>query len=131
MVQAILASLGEAEDPDEVDYYTLNKEQPFHLDIDTDPDQLKLDEEEFPEDFDEEMENIVLEEEEKVKATESPLAKVHPAAMISIFIAHTSPSYVLSPTRLSRHLSADRNSGNAPSKNISEEILSAKIGGKA
>jgi hypothetical protein len=37
MVQAILAALGEADNPDEVDYYTLNKEQPLHLDIDADP----------------------------------------------------------------------------------------------
>jgi len=78
VVQAILAALGEADDPDEVDYYTLNKEQPLHFDIDADPDQIELDSEEF-QDVEDEMtheENITLEEEEKLKATASPLSKV-------------------------------------------------------
>jgi len=39
VVQAILTALGEADDPDNIDYCSLNKEQPFHLDINTDPDQ--------------------------------------------------------------------------------------------
>lgn len=79
VVQAILAALGEADDPDEVDYYTLTKEQPLHLDIDADPDQIELDSEEFQDEDDETTpeENIMLEEEEKLKATESPLSKVH------------------------------------------------------
>ena len=78
VVQAILAALGEADNPDDVDYYTLNKEQPLHLDIDADPDQAELDCEEFrDEDADADAdENIMLEEEEKLKATESPLSKV-------------------------------------------------------
>jgi hypothetical protein len=80
VVQAILAALGEADNPDEVDYYTLNKKQPLHLDIDADPDQIELDSEEFQDEVDDETtpeENIMLEEEEKLKATESPLSKVH------------------------------------------------------
>ena len=84
VVQAILATLGEADDPDDLDYYTLNKEQPLHLDIDADPDQVELDSEEFPDEMGDEMaadENIVLEEEEKSKATESPLSKVCTSAM--------------------------------------------------
>ena len=86
VVQAILASLGEADDPDEVDYYTLNKEQPFHLDIDADPDQIELDSEEFQDEPEEDNEmasdeNIVLEEEEKSKATKSPLSKVCTSTM--------------------------------------------------
>jgi hypothetical protein len=84
VVQAILAALGEADNPDEVDYFTLNKEQPFHLDIDADPDQIELDREEFQDEEEDEMtpeENITLEEEEKLKATESPLSKVHISAM--------------------------------------------------
>jgi len=76
VVQAILAELGEADDPDDIDYYTLNKEQPLHLDIDADPDQIELDCEEFKDEDEHEDENIVLEEEEKLKATESPLSKV-------------------------------------------------------
>ena len=80
VVQAILAALGEADDPDKVDYYTLNKEQSLHLDINANPDQIELDGEEFQDEVDDEMtpeENIMLEEEEKLKATESPLSKVH------------------------------------------------------
>jgi len=72
VVQAVLATL-------EVDYYTLNKEQPLHLDIDADPDQIELDSEEFQDEVEDEMtheENIMLEEEEKLKATVSPLSKV-------------------------------------------------------
>ena len=43
VVQDILAVLGETDNPDDIDYYDLNKEQPLHLDIDADPDQLELD----------------------------------------------------------------------------------------
>jgi hypothetical protein len=91
VVQAILAALGEADDPDDVDYYSLNKEQPFHLDIDTDPDQVALDDEEFDDDVEEEFENITLEEEEKPKATESPLSKV----CFSNFVTYTALNFVL------------------------------------
>jgi hypothetical protein len=78
VVQAILAALGAADNPDDIDYYTLNKEQPFHLDIDADPEQIELDQEEFQDEVEDEMtpeENITLEEEEKLKAMESPLSK--------------------------------------------------------
>lgn len=61
VVQAILASLREADDPDNVDYYSLNKEQPFHLGIDTDPDQVALDDEEF-DNVQEDFENITMED---------------------------------------------------------------------
>jgi hypothetical protein len=83
VVQAILAALGEADNSDEVNYFTLNKEQPFHLDIDADPDQIELDREEFQDEEEDETtpeENITLEE-EKLKATESPLSKVRISAM--------------------------------------------------
>ena len=79
VVQAILATLGEVDNPDEIDYYSLNKEQPFHLDIDADPDQVELDNEEFEDRAEGEVadwENITMEEDEKMKATESPLSKV-------------------------------------------------------
>ena len=78
VVQDILAALGEADDPDDVDYYTLNKEQPFHLNIDADSDQIELDNEFEDEADDEEPESeiITLEEEENLKATASPLSKV-------------------------------------------------------
>ena len=77
VAQAVLAELGEVDDPNEVDYFMLNKEQAIHLDIDTDPDQLELDEEEFEDELDDEQEESVnLEEAEKLKGTKSPLAKV-------------------------------------------------------
>lgn len=47
VVQAILATLGEVDNPNEIDHYLLNKEQPFHLDINANPDQVELDNEEF------------------------------------------------------------------------------------
>ncbi|KAI9450375.1 cytochrome P450 [Russula earlei] len=72
----ILAALGEADNPDEVDHYTLNKEQPLHLDVDADPDQIELDSEEFQDEVEDDEDNITLEEEEKVKATKSPLSKL-------------------------------------------------------
>lgn len=78
VVQDILAALGEADDPDNLDYYSLNKEQSFHLDLNSDFDQLAMDSEEFEDDADEldEPENISIEEEEKLQATTSPLSKV-------------------------------------------------------
>ena len=80
MVQAILATLGKADNSDKVNYFTLNKEQPLHLDINVDPDQVGLDNKEFQDEEDDKVvpeENITLEDEEKLKATESPLSKVH------------------------------------------------------
>ncbi len=47
VVQDILAALGEADNPDDIDYHSLHKEQPFHLDIDADSDQVAMDNEEF------------------------------------------------------------------------------------
>ena len=80
MVQAILAALGEVDNPNEIDYYSLNKQQPFHLNIDTNPDQVELNNEEFEDHAEGELvdwENITMEEDEKMKATESPLSKVY------------------------------------------------------
>jgi hypothetical protein len=79
VVQDILAALGEADDPDDINYYSLNKEQPIHLDINTDSDQVALDNEEFEDEVEDEAadsENITMEEEEKLTATASPLSKV-------------------------------------------------------
>jgi hypothetical protein len=83
VAQATLATLGEADNPDETDYYALNKGQPLHLDIDTDPDQIELDREVFQDDAEDEtsQENIVLEDEEKLRATESALSKVRVLAV--------------------------------------------------
>ena len=48
--QAILHSISEANNPDVTNYYTLNKENPVHIDIEDDPEQTELDQEEFPDD---------------------------------------------------------------------------------
>jgi hypothetical protein len=138
VVQAILAALGEADDPDEVDYYTLNKEQPLHLDISADPDQVELDAEEFQ---DEEVvndedevapeENIILEEEEKQKATESPLSKVCISSYDNIFWpSNVYVSYATSPTRLFQRLSAGRSFGNVQSQNTSRKTQTAWTDGR-
>ena len=57
--------------------------------IDTDPDQVALDDEEF-DNIEEDFENITMEEEEKLKATESPLSKVS-----SNFVTYTTLDFVL------------------------------------
>ena len=61
-----------------INYYAFNKGQPLHLDIDTDLDQIELDREVFQDDAEDEtsQENIVLEDKEMLKATESALSKV-------------------------------------------------------
>jgi hypothetical protein len=82
VVQATLAALGEVDDPDLIDYHSLHKEQPFHLDIDEDPAQAELDNEQFEDDAmardeeDEENDNIIMEDEEREKAMNGPLSKV-------------------------------------------------------
>lgn len=76
VVQSILAALGEADDPGDDDHFLLNKAQPFHLDIDNDPDQVALDREDFSNDEGDIEENIAIEDEEKLSAGQSPLSKV-------------------------------------------------------
>jgi len=117
-VQAILATLRKANNPDEVDYFTLNKEQPLHLNINVDSDQVGLDNKEFQDKEDDEAvpkENITLEDEEKLKATESPLSKVHILNcenLIFIFGLLICFSYATSQTRLFQPLSGGRSFGN-------------------
>lgn len=79
VVQAILHAIGEADNPDITDYYTLNKENPIHHDVENDPEQVEMDQEEFEETEDgapEVPDPITLEEEEKLKASKSSLSKV-------------------------------------------------------
>jgi hypothetical protein len=121
VVQAILAALGEADNPDEVDYYTLNKEQPLHLDIDADPDQIELDNEEFEEAEDEMTpeESITLEEEEKSKATGSPLSKVCNLTVDFSYLHNNVRVYVScasSQTKLSHHPNDGRGFDNVQSQ---------------
>ncbi|KAJ7813036.1 hypothetical protein B0H14DRAFT_2605350 [Mycena olivaceomarginata] len=47
VVQKILATLNEADDPQMVDYYLPNKDLPFHYDPDNDPDLRDLENETF------------------------------------------------------------------------------------
>jgi hypothetical protein len=112
MVEAILATLGKADN-----YFTLNKEQPLHLDINLDPDQVGLDNKEFQDKKDDEVvpeENITLEDEEKLKVTESPLSKVHILNCENlIFGLLICFSYATSQTRLFQPLSGGRSFGNA------------------
>jgi hypothetical protein len=135
VVQAILAALGEADNPDEVDYYTLNKEQPLHLDIDADPDQVKLDKEEFRDDTAEDEaapeENITLEEEEKLKATKSPLSKVCISGCEKLFWpTKFYVSYATSPTRSFQLPSDGRNFGNVQTQNTSRKTQNTPTGGR-
>lgn len=77
VVQSILHSIGEAENPDTTDYYALNKEHPVHVNVENDLEQLELDQEEFPKNTEPEIPDpISLEEEEKCEACKSPLSKV-------------------------------------------------------
>ena len=137
VVQAILAALGEADDPDEIDYYALNKKWPVHLDINSNPDQIELDREQFREGVDSEddsettsEENMTLEDEERVKATESPLSKACISAVnFSCFrILILMFSYALSQTKSSHHRSDRRNFGNVQSRYIRRNIQSTRTG---
>lgn len=135
VVQAILATLGEADNPDDVDYYTLNKEQPLHLDINADPDQIALDQEEFPDDIEDDSdaetsleENIMLEEEEKLKATDSVLSKVCISAVkLSFSWTDIHVSYAASQTKSSHHPSDGRSFENAQSQYIARKTRSTRI----
>jgi len=113
VVQDILAALGEADDPDEYDYFLLNKDQPFHLDIDTDPDQLALDGEEFQEQVEDESEpeNVVMEDEEKLEATRSSLSKVRDSLLgcRSIFLTEIYISFVSLQREPCRLRNSDKN----------------------
>jgi hypothetical protein len=128
-----LATLGEADSPDKIDYYTLNKEQPLHPDINADPDQIELDKEEFQDEMDDEAapeENIILEEEEKLKAMESPLSKVccFGCEDIRFWPTNVYVSYATLPTRLFQHPSDGRSFGNAQSQNTSKRTRSTRTG---
>ena len=88
VVQSILAALGEANDPQDNDNFLLNKDQPFHLDIDSNADQVALDREEFNSDSEDNIEeNVTMEDEEKVSAMQSPLSKVCFHFFISVHYA--------------------------------------------
>jgi hypothetical protein len=130
VVQAILASLGEADDPDKVDYYTLNKEQPLHLNIEADPDQIELDSEQF-QDVENEMasdENIALEDEEKLKATKSPLSKVCiQQCDMQCRSTEFCVSYATLQPKLFQHRSDERSSGIVQSQYIRKRTQRTRI----
>ena len=62
VVQKILLTLGEAEDPDQDDYYVPNKHLPFHYDIDDDNDLREM----------EQKEDVEDDEDDEVEAWEIP-----------------------------------------------------------
>jgi hypothetical protein len=66
----------QADNPQDNDHFLLNKAQPFHLDIDNDPDQVALDREEFNDEENNIEEIVAIEDEEKPSAIQSPLSKV-------------------------------------------------------
>jgi hypothetical protein len=110
VVQAILAALGEADDPIANDHFLLNKAQPFHLDIDNDPDQVVLDHEEFNDD--ESEEDVAIEEEEKPSAMKNPLSKVCFHLLHPFIVLRITPcwiSSVLSRKRPRQPLNSGRN----------------------
>jgi hypothetical protein len=117
MVQAILSTLGNNNNPDGVNYLNLNKEQPLHLNINLDPDQVGLDNEEFQDGEDDGVvpkENITLENEEKLKVIKNPLSKAHILNFKNfIFGLLICFSYAISQTRLFQLLTNGRSSGNA------------------
>jgi len=76
VVQSILTTLGEANDPQNNDHFLLNKAQPLHLDINSDPDQVALDHEEFDDADDDIEESVGVEDKEKISTMQSPLSKV-------------------------------------------------------
>ena len=59
IVQSILATLGEADDPQDNNHFLLNKDQPFHLDINSDADQVALDCGDFSNDSEDNVEENV------------------------------------------------------------------------
>jgi hypothetical protein len=133
VVQDILAALGEADSPDDIDYYSFHKEQPFHLDIDADPDQIELDHEEFEDDVEDkntDSDNITLEDEEKSEATNSPLSKVMFSYQDVSLHLYSHASFVLSRKKLSRRLNDARGFVSVRSHNISRKtrIRSIKTG---
>lgn len=77
VVQAILHAIREADDPNITDYYTLNKGNPVHVDVENDSEQVELDQEQFGDTEENEAPDpITVEEEEKLKASKSLLSKV-------------------------------------------------------
>lgn len=81
VVQKILATLNEADDPEVVDYYLPNKDLPIHYSPDDDPNLRDLENEQFPstpeeEDEEEDPELEVMTEMAEDLANLSPLQKV-------------------------------------------------------
>lgn len=56
VVQKILSSLGDADDPEKEDYFLLNKHLPIHYDADQDADVQEMEDEEYDNDEDDDIE---------------------------------------------------------------------------
>jgi hypothetical protein len=90
VVQAVLAALDEADDPDNIDYFTLHKETPIHYSVDKDEDQARLEAEELGEcDIGDEEEADVFDAAEKDTLenmeNSSPLKRVSTPLFISFY----------------------------------------------
>ncbi|KAF8182136.1 hypothetical protein K438DRAFT_1724989 [Mycena galopus ATCC 62051] len=83
VVQKILATLNEADDPDVIDYYLPNKDLPFHYDPDTDTDLRDLETEEIPQSTDGQAEDEEDDEVEVMTAMADDLAKLSPLQKVS------------------------------------------------
>jgi hypothetical protein len=82
VVQAFLAAMDEADDPDMLDYFTLHKDAPLHYDVNEDKDQAELeaeaDNDDPTMDVDEDPEPSGIEEDQ---GGLSPLKRVSPFVM--------------------------------------------------
>jgi hypothetical protein len=103
VVQSILAAFDEADDPDVIDYF--NKELPIHYDSNDDEAQKALEDEEFSQNDDNELEDDSEEDEdeEKIQDNLSGLKKVH---LIFIAIALLLKYEHISSKQLSTKLSS-------------------------
>lgn len=79
VVQAFLAAIDEADDPDEVDYYKLNKGNPIHYNVEEDEEQIALEAEVVDPTLNiPPTKDFELEDEERNICAESPLKWVCP-----------------------------------------------------
>jgi hypothetical protein len=76
VVQALLSTLEEADDPDILDYFEIHKGEAIHYNVDDDEDQAALEAEEIDEQ--DVAEDVEMDPEEEKMATGSALQRVRP-----------------------------------------------------
>lgn len=130
VVQALLHDLDEANDPDQDDYFESSKDQPQHYDAESDEDQIALEQEEFDDVMDPE-EEILLDNEEKMVATQSPLKRVSNIALYCtvdftsvLQLRFITTKIVSSPQRRAKFRRiAQANYGSQPTKKHLEHLM--------